>query len=495
MEFSLSFDEFEKLAKDFNVIPVYKEILADVDTPLSVFSKISSPERFNYLLESVEKGENIGRYSFIGSSQPVYIRTKGNFAEIYDKGKIKIESTDDPLEKLKNFLKQFKPVNLPDLPPFWGGLVGYVAYDIVHFYEPVPDEKPDVLQLPDIYFFLSDEVIAFDNINNKIKIIVSAVIKNDNIKQAYKEALQKINSIEQKLYSQKELPRISLEDIKKVDISSWKSNFKKEDFLKAVLKAKDYITEGDIIQVVLSQRFSKKLKTHPVNIYRAIRAINPSPYLFYLDFGEIKLIGSSPEILVTVKDGKILTKPIAGTRPRGKTLKEDENLMKDLLSDEKEKAEHLMLVDLARNDVGRVAKIGSVKVDRFMYIEKYSHVMHIVSDVSGDMREDLHPVDVLKSVFPVGTVSGAPKVRAMQIIEELEPDKRGVYAGAVGYISFNGNLDTAIAIRTAVVRDDEIHIQAGAGIVADSIPEKEYEETLNKAKAMIKAVEMAEKTD
>lgn len=279
---------------------------------------------------------------------------------------------------------------------------------------------------------------------------------------------------------------------KEVNLENWNSNFKKEDFEKVVLKAKDYIKEGDIIQVVLSQRFSKKIKTDPLNIYRAIRVINPSPYLFYLDFKDLKIIGSSPEILVTVKDKKILTKPIAGTRPRGKTLEEDLKLKEDLLSDEKERAEHLMLVDLARNDVGKVAVKGSVKVDRFMYIENYSHVMHIVSDVSGILREDLHPLDVLKSVFPVGTVSGAPKVRAMQIIEELEPEKRGVYSGAVGYISFDGNLDTAIAIRTAVVVNDTVYIQAGAGIVADSVPEKEWLETVNKAKAMMKAVEVVE---
>lgn len=494
MDISLSFEEFKNLSKKYNVIPIYKEILADIDTPLSVFSKISSPDRFNYLLESVEKGENVGRYSFIGSSQPVYIRTKKDVAELYAKGKIHFKHTKDPLSELKTFLKDFKPAHLEELPPFWGGLVGYVAYDIVHFYEPIPDEKPDILKLPDVYFFLSDEVIAFDNVNNKIKIIVSAITEGKDLKEEYNRVVNRIKQIEQSLYSKKELDRISLFDIKNVDISEWKSNFKKEDFLKAVERAKKYIEEGDIIQVVLSQRFSKKLKTDPLNVYRAIRTINPSPYLFYLDFGEIKLVGSSPEILVTVKNGKILTKPIAGTRPRGKTEEEDEALIKDLLSDEKEKAEHLMLVDLARNDVGKVAKTGSVKVDKFMYIEKYSHVMHIVSDVSGEMKEELHPIDVLKSVFPVGTVSGAPKVRAMQIIEELEPEKRGVYAGAVGYISFDGNLDTAIAIRTAVIRDKEIYIQAGAGIVADSVPEKEYEETVNKAKAMIKAVEMAEKS-
>jgi len=340
--------------------------------------------------------------------------------------------------------------------------------------------------------FLSDEVIAFDNLTNKIKIIVCAIInKNEDLKIQYDKAVNKLNAIEERLNKTIEEKRLTLKE-KEVNLENWNSNFKKEDFEKVVLKAKDYIKEGDIIQVVLSQRFSKKIKTDPLNIYRAIRVINPSPYLFYLDFKYLKIIGSSPEILVTVKDKKILTKPIAGTRPRGKTVEEDLKLKEDLLSDEKERAEHLMLVDLARNDVGKVAVKGSVKVDRFMYIENYSHVMHIVSDVSGILREDLHPLDVLKSVFPVGTVSGAPKVRAMQIIEELEPEKRGVYAGAVGYISFDGNLDTAIAIRTAVVVNDTVYIQAGAGIVADSVPEKEWLETVNKAKAMMKAIEVVE---
>ncbi|WP_029520484.1 anthranilate synthase component I [Persephonella sp. IF05-L8] len=493
MSVNLSFEEFKKLAREYNVIPVYKEILLDLDTPLSVFLKIFSPERFSFLFESVEQGENIGRYSFIGSSLPVYIKTKKTFAEFYNNGQIECKNTTDPIDELKNHLQKYKPAKLEDLPPFWGGFVGYVGYDVISFYEPIPDTKPDTLKLPDIFFFLSDEVIAFDNVKKTIKIIVSAILEpEDNIEEKYNETLNRINEIENRLNREVKLNRLPIINIKDVDISKWKSNFKKEDFLKAVEKCKNYIREGDIIQVVISQRFHKKLKTDPINVYRAVRAINPSPYLFYLDFRDIKLIGSSPEILVSVKDGKIQTKPIAGTRPRGKTPEEDKKLAEELISDEKERAEHLMLVDLARNDVGKVAKAGSVKVDRFMYIENYSHVMHIVSDVSGELKEGLHPLDVLKSVFPVGTVSGAPKVRAMQIIEELEPEKRGPYAGAVGYISFDGNLDTAIAIRTAIVRKDDIYVQAGAGIVADSIPENEYQETVNKAKALIKAIEIAE---
>ncbi|MGC8942224.1 MAG: anthranilate synthase component I, partial [Sulfurihydrogenibium sp.] len=467
---NLSFQEFESLAKEYNVIPIYKEILLDVDTPLSVYLKIASTGRFNYILESVEKGEKIGRYSFIGSSENFYIRTKNNIVEIYNKGKIQYKETKDPINELKKLISNLKPFKDENLPPFWGGYVGYVGYDVIKFYEPVEDKNPDTLNLPDVYFFLSDEVIAFDNLTNKIKIIVSAIIQDDksDLREIYENTLKKINVIEEKLTEEKHIKRLSLKQ-KEVRLENWQSNFTKEDFEKAVIKAKDYITEGDIIQVVLSQRFSKKFKGDPLDIYRAIRVINPSPYLFYLDFNDIKIVGSSPEILVSVMDRKILTKPIAGTRPRGKTEEEDRLLREDLLNDEKEKAEHLMLVDLARNDVGKVAVRGSVKVDRFMYIENYSHVMHIVSDVSGTLREDLHPLDVLKSVFPVGTVSGAPKVRAMQIIEELEPDKRGIYAGAVGYVSFDGNLDTAIAIRTAVIVNDTVYVQAGAGIVADSV--------------------------
>jgi len=489
--YSLSIEQFKELSKDYNVIPIYKEIVLDIDTPLSVFLKISSEGRFNFLFESVEKGENVGRYSFIGSSSSVYIRTKKDFVEIYNKGKIRYDKTKDPLNTLKEIVNSYKAPKLENLPPFWGGFVGYVGYDVIYFYEPIPDIKPDILQIPDIFFFLSDEVIVFDNVYNTIKIFVSAIIDNQDIEQIYKESIERIEKIENQLNKEIQIKRISIEK-KDVDIANWKSNFSKEQFLNAVLKAKEYIREGDIIQVVPSQRFSKKFKGNPIDIYRAVRVINPSPYLFYLDLKDIKIIGSSPEILVSVKDKKIITKPIAGTRPRGKTEEEDKKLSDELINDEKERAEHLMLVDLARNDVGKVANIGSVKVDKFMYIEYYSHVMHIVSDVSGVLKEGLTGIDVLKSVFPVGTVSGAPKVRAMQIIEELEPEKRGVYAGAVGYISFDGNLDTAIAIRTAVLRDEEIFVQAGAGVVADSIPEKEYEETINKAKAMIKAIEIAE---
>ncbi len=503
---NISFESFLNIVKQnyeenkILVIPIFKEIVVDTDTPLSIFLKIKTESRFNFLLESVEKRESIGRYSFIGSSKPVYIRGRENILEFYGNGCIRYKTTNDPLESLKDYIDKFKTMNFEDLPPFWGGLIGYVAYNVISMYEPISILKPDNIELPDIYFFLTTEVIVFDNVNRTLKIIVSAkvnsndIVSTENLKKVYFNAIKNLEKIEKKLCKPLKLDRkLFIPENLEIDLKSWKSNVSKKYFIDIVKKAKEYIKEGDIIQVVLSQRFEKQTSANPIDIYRAMRLINPSPYLFYLDLQDIKLIGSSPEILVSVKGDTILTKPIAGTRPIGKTKEENEKLRKDLLSDEKEKAEHLMLVDLARNDVGKVAEAGTVKVDNFMYVEDYSHVMHIVSDVSGKLKEGYHPIDVLKAVFPVGTVSGAPKVRAMQIIEELEPEKRGVYAGAVGYISFDGNLDTAITIRTAAMRGNNIYVQAGAGIVADSVPEKEYEETINKAKALIKAVEMAEK--
>jgi len=508
---SLSLDDFKKIIyknfeKDkFLVIPLYKEIVADTETPLTIFMKLFSPDKFNFLLESVEQRENIGRYSFIGSSDAIYIRGKENIIETYNKGSIQYKETKDPLDELKEFITKFKGVSYDGLPSFWGGLIGYLSYNIVYMYEPVYSDKPDNWQLPDIYFFLATDIIAFDNLSRTVKIISSVKITDELMEKAkedencfsllYKKTIDRIENLEKKLCKPLKIEKqLKIKDVLKINLKKWNSNVKKEHFINSVNRAKEYIEEGDIIQVVLSQRFCKMTTARPIDIYRAMRIINPSPYMFYIDFKDIKLIGSSPEILVSVKNRKVLTKPIAGTRPIGKSKEENLKLKEDLLSDEKEKAEHLMLVDLARNDVGKVAKTGSVKVDRFMYVENYSHVMHIVSDVSGELREDLHPIDALKSVFPVGTVSGAPKVRAMQIIEELETEKRGPYAGAVGYISFDGNLDTAIAIRTAVMKENKIYVQAGAGIVADSIPEKEYEETVNKAKALIKAVEIAEKS-
>jgi anthranilate synthase component 1 len=493
---NLSEGEFLELSKDYNVIPLYTEFLADIENPLTAFLKIKNLGRFPFLLESVEGGERWGRYSFLGYGGSFYIKTKKHYYEIYDRGKVEVGEFADPLDILRPVVKKYKPFGDKNLPRFWGGLVGYIGYDTVKFWEPVPDKNPDPIGSPDIFLIQTDLLIIFDNLSSKLTVLKPAIIpEGANPLEIYKKAkleIQKaVETLKKPLEERKffPIPPGTLN----VDFSKWRSNFAKEQFEEMVKKAKRYIEEGDIIQVVLSQRFRKKLETSPENLYRVLRYLNPSPYMFFLKFDDLYVVGASPEILVRLEDKRIETRPIAGTRPRGKTPVEDKQLEKDLLSDEKERAEHLMLVDLARNDVGRVAKYGTVKVESLMRIERYSHVMHIVSDVSGELAENRDVLDVIKATFPAGTVSGAPKVRAMQIIEELENERRGIYAGAVGYISFQGNTDLAIAIRTAVIRGEEIFVQAGAGIVADSVPEKEWEETRNKAKALIKAVEIAEK--
>jgi len=490
MRLNLTLDEFKKLIKEYSVIPLYTEILADTETPLSIFLKLKEEGSFNILLESAEGGEKWGRYSFFIKGGSFYIRSRKNFIEVYDTGRISLKDTSDPLGYVKRVLSTFKPMKDKNLPRFWGGLVGYIGYDIVKFYENVPDKDADIVSTNDMFLTLTDLLIVYDNLSAKIKIIVP-VIGTDDPEVKYRRASEKIEKTINTLREKGDI-FLTVFDEREPLLEEWKSNMTKEDFMKKVEKAKRYIEEGDVIQVVLSQRFKSKLRAKPENIYRALRTLNPSPYMYYLEMEHCKVIGSSPEILVRLEDGKIETRPIAGTRPRGKTEEEDRKLEEELLNDEKERAEHLMLVDLARNDLGRVAEAGTVRVDNFMRIEKYSHVMHIVSDVSGKLREGLDAVDVLKATFPAGTVSGAPKVRAMQIIEELEPERRGIYAGSVGYFSFDGNMDMAITIRTAVIRGDEIFVQAGAGIVADSVPEKEWEETVNKAKSMMKAVGMAQ---
>lgn len=489
MNLNLSEGEVKKLSKNFSVIPLYTELLVDTETPLSIFLKLKEKGRFNILLESAEGGEKWGRYSFVILGSSFYFRTRKEFGEIYNRGKVEFFKTKDPIEKLKNIIKRFKPYNDKNLPRFWGGLVGYFAYDVVKFYEPVLDKNPDPINTYDIYLILTDVVVIHDNLTGKVKIVVPLFTEND-IHEEYTRAK---GLIEEVVYKLKVNTFTFLNVVEKEpDLSKWRSNSSKKEFEAIVKRAKQYIAQGDVIQVVLSQRFKKPFYSNPDKIYRILRFMNPSPYMYYLDLGNLSVIGSSPEILVRVEDGKIETRPIAGTRRRGKDEKEDKLLEEELLADEKEKAEHIMLVDLARNDVGRVSKTGSVKVENFMRVERYSHVMHIVSDVVGLLKEDFDALDVLKATFPAGTVSGAPKVRAMQIIEELENERRGIYAGSVGYISFQGNMDMAIAIRTAIYRDREIFVQAGAGIVADSIPEKEWEETVNKAKALMKAIEMAE---
>ena len=480
--------EFIKLSKKGNLIPVYKEIEADLETPVSSFLKIAKGE-YSYLLESVEGEENIARFSFLGANPSMVFKSKNREIEIIEDTKKRRFITDsDPLNEIKKIMKQFKFVKVAGLPRFSGGLVGYIGYDMVRFFEDIPDQNPDDLYLPDSIFMLTDTLIIFDHVMHKIKIVSNAHIKG-NAALAYDKAVATIERIS-KILSKRPLKAKPAKMTKKR--LKIKSNFTKIGFEKIVDAAKRYIRGGDIIQVVLSQRLGTRLEgKDPFSIYRSLRSINPSPYMYYLKFKNMQLIGSSPEIMVRCENKRIELRPIAGTRPRGRDEAEDIKLEKELLADPKERAEHIMLVDLGRNDIGRVSDFDSVKVLELMRIEKYSHVMHIVSDIVGRLSGKKDEFDVVSASFPAGTVTGAPKIRAMEIIDELEPVRRGTYAGCVGYFSFSGNVDTCITIRTILVKDNKAYVQAGAGIVADSNPEREYQETLNKARALIKAIEEA----
>jgi anthranilate synthase component 1 len=485
-------EDFIKMAKKGLVIPVYREILADLSTPVSAFKKLTNESKYSFLLESVEGGETIGRYSFLGIDPYLTFQSKNNkYKTVSENGK-KQGLTDDPLNELKSIMKRFKSIKFEGLPRFTGGAVGYIAYPMIRFWEKIPQTKKDDLNIPDMFFMITEIVVAFDHVQHKMKIICNTFIKNTDKKylnKLYDKTIKKIDNVIAKLQNSDTTKK---QNNKKKDPSKWKSNFDRKDFIESVSRAKKYIKAGDILQVVPSQRWTKKTTAEPINIYRAIRSINPSPYMFYLNFGDFKIIGSSPEIMVRKEKDKVILRPIAGTRRRGKNDEEDDKLIKELLSDPKERAEHIMLVDLGRNDVGRVAKLGTVKVTELMSIEKYSHVMHIVSNVEGKLKKGCDEYDVIRASFPAGTVSGAPKIRAMEIIEELEPNQRGPYAGAIGYFSFSGNLDSCITIRTIVLKDNIAYIQSGGGIVADSVGENEYQETQNKAKALMEAVEMAE---
>ena len=489
--FKPSLEEFKKLAKSGNLIPVYKEILADLDTPVSAYMKIGDGD-YSFLLESVEGGEKWARYCFLGCDPAVVIGSKGRNITIDENGKrqqSKIES-GTPLSAIKEILARYNPVDVPGLPRFSGGAVGFISYDMVRFFEDLPEDTADDLNVPDSQFIITDTMLVFDNISQTIKMVSNAFIESDDLDEVYEQTIKKIGLLEEKL---KKPLKISTQANEEVVQPKFESNFEKEKFKGAVDKVKQYILEGDAIQVVLSQRLSFDIKKQAFDIYRALRTVNPSPYMYFLKFGDIEVVGSSPEILVRLEDENVEVRPIAGTRKRGKNEEEDVVLEKDLLQDEKELAEHIMLVDLGRNDLGRVAKISSVEVNESFTVERYSHVMHIVSNVRGILKEGLDCFDVLEATFPAGTVSGAPKIRAMEIIEEMEPNRRGLYAGAVGYIGFSGNMDTAIAIRTLVVKEQTAYLGVGAGIVADSVPESEFEETMNKGRALLKAVELAEK--
>ena len=490
MKYRPSLQEFKEKAARGNLIPVYAEILADLDTPVSAFLKIRGGG-YSYLLERVEGGEKIAQYSFLGGNPSLVFRSREGRVNVIRGESVEEFECDDPLVALSDVMKRYRLVPEPDLPRFHGGAVGYLAYDAVRFFERLPDTNPDDLGLPDCYFMVTDTILIFDHLNHTIKVVSNAYVE-ESAERAYESALKKIDSILEALERPLAAPVREVSGGSGASDAALVSNQTEEQFAGAVRKAKEYIVAGDVFQVVLSQRFSAEIEAAPLDVYRALRSVNPSPYMFYLELGDLHLVGSSPELMVRVEDATVEVRPIAGTRPRGADSEEDAALEKDLLSDEKELAEHIMLVDLGRNDVGRVSRAGTVEVTELEVIERYSHVMHIVSNVRGTLRPGEDCYSALRAVFPMGTVSGAPKIRAMEIIEELEPVKRGPYGGGLGYVSFSGNLDSCILIRTIIIVDGTAYVQAGAGIVADSDPHREYEETINKAKALVRAIEIAE---
>lgn len=480
-------DEFNALAaQGYNRIPLVLETFADLDTPLSLYLKLAN-QPFSYLLESVQGGERFGRYSIIGLPAKIRIVAHGKNIQVLD-GDTVVESVENtnPLDFVKSFQARFKTPPYEGLPRFTGGLAGYFGYETVRYIEKrlANNVKPDAIETPDVLLMVSEQLAVVDNLSGKLYFIVYADAAASG---AYEQAKQRLNDLVQKLRNTVTIPKSIA-----MDKTTASSEFGEDNFKAAVKRAQQYILDGDIMQVVLSQRMSQQFSAPPLSLYRALRSLNPSPYMFYYDMGDHHVVGASPEILVRLENGTVTARPIAGTRPRGKTREQDIALAEELLADPKERAEHVQLMDLGRNDVGRVAVTGSVKVTDNMMIERYSHVMHIVSNVEGKLKPGMDAIDVIKATFPAGTVSGAPKVRAMEIIDELEPSKRGIYAGAVGYLGFNGDMDVAIAIRTAVIKDQRLYVQAGAGIVADSVPQSEWEETQNKAKAVIRAAELVQ---
>ena len=491
------FDSYAACAREqgFTHVPIARQTLADLDTPVSTYLKLADLP-YTYLFESVHDGSKWGRYSIIGLPCDRVYRFYGNEFTLEEKGEIIEKRTEEhPLQTVRLIQSEYKVSEYQGLPEMIGGLVGYFGYETVGYIEPrsIYQQKPDSIATPDILLMVSLNVLVFDNLSGRIFIVTLADLNDSN---AYRNAQIQLDQWAATLADNLPLPtapNINADNNQQESASddAYNLHFDKADFMRAVERCHDYIRDGDIMQVVLSQRLSQTYTGPPTNIYRALRTINPSPYMYFLNLGDFHIVGSSPEILVRLRDGKVTVRPIAGTRKRGKNEEQDKQLEQELLNDEKELAEHLMLIDLGRNDVGRIAKVGSVELTEKMLIERYSHVMHIVSNVDGQIDSELDAIDVLKATFPAGTVSGAPKIRAMEIINELEPVKRGVYSGAIGYLGWNGQMDTAIAIRTAVIKDGIINIQAGAGIVADSVPKHEWNETLNKARAMLAAVDMA----
>lgn len=495
MQIFPKFEEFSKLAEQGNLIPVYCELMADYETPVSVYSKLKADNDSAFLLESIEGGANLNRFSFIGCNPRKTIRaTLGGMTSIRsrDGSEKTVPTPKDPLTLLQAEMEQYQPVQLPDMPRFIGGAVGYLGYEYIHCVEPtVQVAENDPLKMPVAHFLISDTLVIFDRARQTLRLLVNTHLDEANsVEDAYANARQALADLAETLRKGRAIPTLPVQDpgIPKVPAG----NFTPAEFEKMVDDCKEYIRAGDVIQVVGSQRFEKAFKQDPLSLYRALRIVNPSPYMFLYDCGEFALVGASPEVHVRLTNGLAELRPIAGTRPRGRTVEEDLAFEKDLLADEKERAEHLMLVDLARNDLGRVCQYGSVKVPEYMIVERYSHVMHIVSQVEGQIDPKRSAYDLMRATFPAGTVSGAPKIRAMQIIAEQEREQRGPYAGAICYFSYDGNLDSCIAIRTALIKDGTIYVQSGAGLVADSVPRNEYDETVNKAKGMLKAVAMAE---
>lgn len=486
----MSPEQFRELASQgYNRIPLVREVLADLDTPLSSYLKLAQGP-YSYLFESVQGGEKWGRYSILGLPARTILKAFGDSITLETDGKI-IEEHEcaDPLDFVERFQQRYRVPELEHLPRFNGGLVGYFGYDCVRYVEPkLKASQPlDTIGTPDILLMVSDEVLVFDNLAGKLILIVHA---DPAVKGSYDAAQQRLDQLEARLSAETPTTAPMSLSADSVREDQFRSSFGEHNFQQAVGKIKDYVLAGDTMQVVVSQRLSIDFDAEPLNLYRALRSLNPSPYMYFLDLGDHHVVGSSPEILARLEDGEVTVRPIAGTRRRGHTPAEDDALEQELVNDPKEIAEHLMLIDLGRNDVGRVANIGSVELTDKMVVERYSHVMHITSNVTGQLREELNAMDVLRAALPAGTLSGAPKIRAMEIIDELESEKRGIYGGAVGYLSWNGNMDTAIAIRTAVIKDHKLYVQAGAGVVADSIPALEWKETMNKARAIFRAVDM-----
>ncbi|HEY5914990.1 MAG TPA: anthranilate synthase component I [Verrucomicrobiae bacterium] len=499
--YSPSRDEFLKLARQGNVVPVSRRLLADIETPLSAYRKIRGPGE-SFLLESVEGGEHLGRYSFVGCNPRAVIRQVGHTVEVLENGKVKATypvgagsgpgAVRDGLAVIESVMRRYQPVAVAGLPRFTGGAVGFIGYEFIHDVEPVVPRTPrDDLGTPVMYFVIADQLLIFDRVAQTLTVLVNAVLEDaPNPEEAYENAVAETERLVSLLEQPSEHHPVTLPD--QVPPMPFESNVPRDKFLANVVKAKQYIVSGDIIQVVGSQRLSMPVKTSPIDIYRAVRSVNPSPYLFLLELDGFSLVGASPEIHVRCEDRQVEIRPIAGTRRRGRSEVEDKALERELLADPKERAEHVMLVDLARNDLGRVCDFGTVQVKDLMIVERYSHVMHIVSQVAGRLSAERTPYDLMRATFPAGTLSGAPKIRAMQIISELEQTARGPYGGCVGYFSFNGNLDCCITIRTALLKGGRAYVQAGGGWVNDSTPEGEYDETMNKAQAMLKAVALAE---